>query len=170
MLVAEPAMLTLSRDVYLMNLTGFRKCAVLVESLPDELKDSLTVKDIEGWAANRLTNIGVSVVSREEKLKALKAADLSTDEKALAANDQFFSYVYVNVNAGRTPTGAIYANITLACKRGVFVHPGYFTSATVWDKGTLIYFGSNYDAKDQVRESLNKLLDKLESDWKKCNK
>ncbi|KKM21533.1 hypothetical protein LCGC14_1634510 [marine sediment metagenome] len=169
MLVAQPAQLTLSDDARLLKLTGFREVMVLVEDLRDALKDSLTREDIEGWTANRLKNMGVQVVSREDQRKAYVAAEKSTDEKTLAAADRFASRVYVNVNAGRSPSGVIYANVTLECHRGVFVHPGYLTSAIVWNQRILINFSSDYDAKDQIRDTLNELLDDLEKDWKKCN-
>lgn len=169
MLQAEPAFRTLSRDAYVVGLTGFRECIVLVEDLPDDLKDSLTSEDIEGWTANRLKNMGVRVVSMEDRKKAFSAADKSTDEKALAAHDRYNSMVYVNVNAIRSSTGSISAGVSLECDRGVFVHPGYFRKATLWDRGTIFYFGSSYDAKDRVRDALNRLLDQLETDWKKCN-
>lgn len=169
MLGAEPAMSTLSMDALVLGLTGFRECHVLVEGLPDALKDSLTKQDIEGWTANRLENMGVRVISNEDRRKAFFASDQSTDEKALAAQDRFRSSVYVNVSADRLPTGAIYAHLSLACRRGMFAHPGYFRGATVWDTGHLIYFTSGYDAKEQIRDKLNKLLDILEKDWKKCN-
>lgn len=169
MLLAKPALFTLSTDALRSGLTGFREVMVVVENLPDALRDSLTKEDIEGWTANRLKNMGVRVVSNEDQTKAYDTADHSTDEKALAANDRFRSHVYVNVNADRLPSGAIYANISLECKRGVFVHPGYFGVATVWDSRNLIYFGSGYDAREKLRDSLNILLDILETDWKKCN-
>lgn len=166
MLEAQPAQLT----AHLADLTDFRDVSILVEGLPDALKDSLTKEDIEGWTANRLKNMGLRVVSHEVQTVAFLAADDSTDEKALAVNDRHRSQVYVNVNADRLATGAIYASVTLRCDRGVFVHPGYFGTAAVWDRGALIYFTSGYDAKTEIRDNLNELLDLLEKDWKTCNR
>ncbi len=169
MLQAQPAQFTLSDDAYRTNLTDFPEVSILVEGLPDALKDSLTKEDIEGWTANRLKNMGVRVVSADDRRKAFFAADKITDEKTLAANDRLYSQVYVNVNADRLRSGAIYAHISLECSRGVFVHPGYFVDATVWDRSAIIYFTSGFDAKDWIRDTLNELLDFLEKDWQTCN-
>jgi hypothetical protein len=141
-----------------------------VEDLPDALKDSLTREDMEKWAANRLKNMGIRVVSEEDQWKTFLLADKSTDEKMLAAADRFGSVVYIKVNAVRIPTGGICANVTLKVHRGVFIHPGYFTSATIWGWQVLRYFGSLHDPKEQIRDALNKLLDRLEKDWKQCNR
>jgi hypothetical protein len=51
----------------------------------------------------------------------------------------------------------------------VFVHPGYFMAATVWEAGSSTEFMSAHDAKDRTRQVLSQLFDKLETDWKKCN-
>ncbi len=170
MLVAQPARTTVPPSNQALNLTDFRECTVLVEDLPDALKDSLTREDMEKWTANRLKNMGIHVVSPEDKVKTFLLADTSTDEKMLAAADRFRSTVYINVNAGRISTGVICASVTLKVVRGVFIHPGYFTHATVWDERMLMSFGSLYDPKEKIREKLNKLLDLLEKDWKQCNR
>jgi len=169
MLVARPAMGTVSLEHQLIGLTDYREVWVYVQGVPDALKDKITKQDIGGWTANRLKNIGLHVVTLEQAGKTLLAAPKDTDEKALVANDRFGSDVIVSVSADRLPTGAIYANVSLQCKRGVFVHPGYYRNATAWDENTLVYFGAANDPKEQIREHLNRLLDKLESDWKKCN-
>jgi hypothetical protein len=169
MLVAQPALTTVPLQNHILNLTDFRECVVLVEGLPDALKDSLTREDIEKWTANRLKNMGIRVVSEEDRVKTFRLADKSTDEKMLAAADRFGSVVYINVSAVRIPTGVICAHVTLEVHRRVFIHPGYFTAATVWDRRVLMYFGSLYDPKERIRDALNKLLDLLEKDWKQCN-
>ena len=66
MLQAQPAQRTLSTTTQRIGLTGFRECAILVGIMPEALKDSVTAEDIEGWAANRLQEIGLSVVSKED--------------------------------------------------------------------------------------------------------
>jgi hypothetical protein len=170
MLVAQPARTTVPSPNKILNLTDFRECDVLLEGLPDALKDSLTREDIEKWTANRLKNMGIRVVSEEDQGKTFLLADRSTDEKMLAAQDRFWSRVYINVNADRIPTGGICANVTLEVRRGVFIHPGYFIPATVWDRQVLVSFGSLYDPKEVIRKNLNKLLDLLEKDWKQCNR
>lgn len=168
MLQAQPAQRTLSTTTQRIGLTGFRECAILVGIMPEALKDSVTAEDIEGWAANRLQEIGLSVVSKEDQSKSFCASARDTDDKALAANDRFRSRFGVRVDAVRSSTGDIWAYVTVGCSRGVFVHPGYFTSATVWYQAGLCRFGPGYE-KAGIKNFLNKLLDELERDWKKCN-
>jgi hypothetical protein len=87
----------------------------------------------------------------------------------LEAQDKFRSAICVSLNASRLTSGAISANVSLRCQRGVFVHPGYFMAATVWEDVSSTYFSAVDDAKDRTRQVLSGLFDKLESDWKKCN-
>ena len=169
MLVAEPAFLKHTDEVEVLGLIGFREVNVLVEGLPSDLKDSITRDDIERWVSHRIKNMGIRVVTREEKIRAFLGADKSTDERMLVASDRVHSMVYVNVNTRRVTAGAIFANVSVECHRGVFVHPGYFMSAVVWETSGLIDYETAYNSKDITRKAVNNLLDDLEADWKKCN-
>jgi hypothetical protein len=135
----------------------------------DELKDLLAKQDIVEWTANRLKNMGVKVVTVEEQRKTFLGTGKDTDEQALTARDKYWSSIYVNVHCIRVPTGEICANITLQCWRGVFVHPGYFMNATVWDRDLILYLPSDSGGKDKIRQAISELFNDLENDWKKCN-
>lgn len=170
MIVAQPGRERVPVGATIFNLAGYSECDVLIEDLPEDLKDALTSEDIEGWVTNRLKNMGIRVVTEEERYDAYIRADKSTDERKLTANDRWESLVYVNLNALREKkTGVTSYSLRVECDRGVFVQPGYFTRATVWDIGSIGYFSSQYDAKERIREQLNELLDELERVWKICN-
>lgn len=169
MLTARPAMRSLTNEEKLLGLTEFQRCLVLVESLPEELRGDVSRATIERWVTNRLENAGLEVISYEGQQEALRASDMSHDQAMLSAQDKFWSDVYVNVGGIRTSDGTTSLTVSLEVRRGAFVWPGYFTRATVYNRGSFILFGRSFDTEAKVRDEINKLMDVFEKDWKACN-
>ena len=170
MLAAQPAYAKLSSEAQSIGLTEFDSCYVLIEEMPDELKDSLTGDDVETWTLNRLKNTGIKAVRHSEVRRDFDYLRSPTDESMLRGEDRGRSSVYVNVGAVRTSSGTLFYTIEVEVRRAGFIHPGHFMFVTVWDRGSYGYFGSAHEAKVKLRESLNGLLDDLETDWKACNR
>lgn len=170
MLTAQPAQATLSNEKRSLGLTGFARCLVAVEDLPDALKGDVSKATVKKWVTNRLENVGVRVVTEEQRSKALMAADRSHDAAWLRAADEVGSAVYVNVGALRHPDGTVLMNVDLEVMRGVFLWPGHYGVRTVWNTGRLQYFGRADDPEQELRETLDELMDIFEKDWKTCNR
>lgn len=155
------------------ELYGFDRVHVLAEDLSGVLKDELTRRDVEEWARNRLENMGVHVVTLDEQRQEFfrdAGNQEMTEAEALRIYDRQKSYVYVNINALRSElTGVTTIDVSVDARRGVFMYPGLFTAATVWHDAEIKYFGTNYEAKEQIRKTLNGVFDRFEKDWKGVN-
>jgi hypothetical protein len=169
MIVARPAVSSLSVEAQMLGLASFCEARILVEEMPSALQESLSRAEVEGWVAAKLKGAGIRVLTKEDVTNGFLAADKSTDERALAAQDRLGATVHVFVTGGRTAANAIFVNVRLSCKRSVFVHPGYFAPATVWDISHTRYFTSSADDKSKLKSTLDALLAELQTDWKKCN-
>jgi hypothetical protein len=169
MLVAQPARTTVPDEYKSLGLTGFRECRVLVEWWPDSLKDGLTHEDIENFIADKLEKIGIRVVSYDDQRKTYQSADKSTDERILAAQDRLHSTVCARVDAFSMPLETICGYVELECRRGAFIHPGYFSTVTVW-KRVRPSHPADKVLKGWSIGALDILLVELEKDWKQCNR
>ena len=173
MVYTQPGRRTLSVEQQVLGLNDFSTVSVVVEELPEAFKDSMTDRDLQTWTENRLQNMGLEVISNEKQgtvfINKSKQRDKLSEAQLLRIGDEFRSGVYVNLAGLRDSSGTTHFSLTLRCKRGVLIHPGHFSTASIWDKGVIGYYGSAIDGKANVRQGLNRLLDRLETDWKTCN-
>lgn len=147
------------------GISHFRTCHVLVEDLPNELKDVVSRTSIEGWVRNRLENVGISVSSnelRDEKLAESLTAKRDGDEVTyLKAYDESRSMMYVRISGFST---SCYASIEIY--RPGLVYPGRMVNGSVKEYGTSM---EGKISSERIRSSLNSMLDKFEIEWSKLN-
>lgn len=168
MLLAEPGLTALTPDKAVKGLTGFKVTSIIVEEIPEPLRDSLSVTDVEHWTTNRLQNAGIRVVTTAQQKASLLSAPRNNDEQALARSDRFYSSVSVVLNF-RESGDRIYGMLMVICNRGAFVVPGAFAACAVWHGESVVSAPKSLDWKAGIREGLNQILDDLEKDWKSCN-
>ena len=148
-------------------LLTFSAASVLVETIPDELKADLSRDDVSEWVANLLKNSGIKVLTLNEKRSVFSANSkmISGNEIGyLRASDRLRSEVYANIIAIKADDGLTSYSVSIEVIRGVFIDPGYFISATVWDREMIGVFGSAINAKATIKENVTTLMKTLETD------
>ena len=149
-------------------LLTFTAASVLVEGLPDGLKADLSRDEVSEWTSNFLKNLGIKVLSESDQMDSLhtRALPLARGDEVgvLEAEDRFWSEVYVNINAIKSPGNLTAYSVSIEVKRGAFIHPGFFTKAGVWDRSLLGMFGSSIGAKDKIKGAVTSLMKDLETD------
>lgn len=149
------------------GLWSYKECMVVVEDIDEEIRDEITRDDIENWVKNRLSNLGIRVV-RWEDIKSTRPLGES-DLDRLVFTDFTTRTVGVDTTAIKMESGTTSVWVDMRVDRGGFFAPGFFRAGTIWDSGVLTVTGSARSVKDQIRDSINRMLDKFEKDWRLAN-
>lgn len=169
MVTAQPALLSMPAERRELALTGFERCRVVVDPMPEALKDEASPEAVKEAVTARLKDAGVSVVTLEDQQRRFNNADMSHDEAALRATDELGHQVYVNVMAGRSASGHLTMIVEAQVIRGVFVWPGYSTEKPVWVRATMMILAEDSDPNARLMAAVNRLMDVFARDWKACN-
>lgn len=151
------------------GLEGVDKFTILVEGLSDQLSGKVTETDVTGWMRAVLFDAGLGglIVERDSKRETFLMSNPKTELETLKMHSEHRATLYININAMVTTEGLTFYSMSLDFQRGVFVFPGRYDTASVFNRDIAGYFGKSHSTFDRlssvVKEQVSKFADALKA-------
>ncbi len=151
-ILANPTIGTLPVEISVLEKLG--PIRVLVEDLPSSIKVSFSESSVEGWVKEALERSGMTSIESTKQTEAFRNDKGTTEIEVLRRNDLLSTLLYVRVGAMENSLGTTFYKIEVAVQRGVFIFPGRYESAKVWDTGTYGLFGASLSKYAEIRDGV----------------
>ena len=150
-------------------LHGLKVVRVVLGSFPGSVASDFDPRELLYLVQARMHMLGIEVVTAEEAAANWTMAAKGSDASLLKSVDERYATFTIDAFGGGSAGEVEVLSLSIMVDRGVFAHPGYFTSATVYRKGTLMVASEKHSA-EKITSRMVMLMDHFDSDWKKANR
>lgn len=163
---AAPAAFKFDRDPALF---GVKKVQITIVGTDGPLGAAVSKDALKEMIENRLGKLGIEVITAKTAAREFAEAKKGDDAAMLLAQDRYYCSLDLNLNSIEDKdSGSILYSMDIACARGVFVHPGFFTTATTWTEGILGRTASG-NKEVVVIQVVEDMMDRFQSAWHEAN-
>jgi len=165
---ATPKMIPVSSiETGTKKLAGSPEFVVLVESLPERLKWSISVTQVRQWIEAELarsapTAVALSFDAQQKKVTSLR-------DGMLGGMDAASKFLLITINYVRTDLGISFYSIRMEFNRPAITVIG-LSFSPAWESSVGGYFGSSYSVSDKIRDAVQGITREFAAQWVEDNK